>query len=114
MKIQSYSAVTVKGVDDPEAKGVRMSVVISREDGAENFIMRVFQIVPEGHTPKHRHDWEHEVFILAGRGIAFSESGEHEVKQGDVIFIPPNEEHQFRNPGPENLEFICLIPAKTG
>ena len=32
-------------------------------------------------------------------------------KAGDVIWVPPNEMHQFRNTGSEALKFICLIPA---
>lgn len=36
--------------------------------GAENFAMRLFEIQPRGYSPLHQHDWEHEVFILEGKG----------------------------------------------
>jgi len=32
------------------------------------------------------------------------------LKKGDVIFVPGGENHQFKNPGKDVLEFICLIP----
>jgi quercetin dioxygenase-like cupin family protein len=42
-------------------------VVIGKQDGAQNFSMRVFEIAPGGHTPKHAHPWEHEMFIMRGK-----------------------------------------------
>jgi quercetin dioxygenase-like cupin family protein len=112
LKLSPYKDVRQAIVDDPGSKGVRIRVVISKDDGAGNFIMRVFEVEPGGYTPRHKHDWEHEVFVLAGKGTAVSEAGEHEIKKGDVIFIPPNEEHQFKNTGQDILEFICLIPMR--
>jgi quercetin dioxygenase-like cupin family protein len=29
---------------------------------------------------------------------------------GSVVFVPPDEEHQFQNTGPEIVKFICLVP----
>ncbi len=114
MKILPYREVSGAIVEEPGAEGVKRRVVISEDDGARNFIMRVFEVEDGGFTPRHQHDWEHEVFILSGIGVVVSENGDHEVKPGDVIFIPPNEDHQFRNPGPGVLEFLCLIPIKGG
>ena len=99
----------------PEEKGVsgvKMRRVIAEKEGAPNFVMRVFEIEPGGNTPLHTHDWEHEVFVLGGIGIVVDPSGDHEIKGGDVIFVPGNEIHQFRNESDKTLEFICLIPMK--
>ena len=35
---------------------------------------------------------------------------EHALKAGDVVFVRPNEVHQFRNTGGAPLKFLCLIP----
>jgi len=32
------------------------------------------------------------------------------LKAGDVVFVPANELHQFRNTGRGVLAFLCLIP----
>jgi len=32
------------------------------------------------------------------------------LKAGDVVFIRPNEVHQFRNTGCSPFKFLCLIP----
>lgn len=112
MVIQDYKDVEVMIPEEQGVSGVKMRRVIAEKEGAENFVMRVFEIEPGGNTPLHTHDWEHEVFVLNGTGIVVAPSGEHEVKSGDVIFVPGGEEHQFRNESDDALEFICLIPMK--
>jgi hypothetical protein len=37
--------------------------------------------------------------------------GDRPFAAGDVVWIPPNEMHQFQNTSAEPVEFICLIPA---
>jgi quercetin dioxygenase-like cupin family protein len=38
--------------------------------------MRHFEIQPRGQTSKHSHDWEHEVFIIEGKGLVICEDSE--------------------------------------
>ncbi len=114
MEIKDYREMAAQKMDDPALSGVSMRVVIGPDDGAPNFVMRVFEVKPGGYTPKHTHDWEHEVFILSGDCIAVSGDGETRVGPGNAVFIPPNEIHQFRNAGDGPLEFICLIPSGVG
>ena len=94
-----------------DAKGVKKRVLISEADGAPNFIMRQFTIAPEGHTPYHKHSWEHEVYVLSGTGEA--RTGENVVKlsAGTVVLVLPDEEHNFSNTGQEPLNFLCTIPG---
>jgi len=112
MKIHHYKDVEVLIPEEKGIKGVKMRRVIAEKEGAENFVMRVFEVEAGGYTPRHSHDWEHEVFILSGNAIVIDPAGEHEVESGDVIFVPGGEEHQFKNTGDGVLEFICLIPMK--
>ena len=113
MKIRFYKNVKEEPLDSPEASGVKRRVVISEEDGAENFIMRVFEVEPGGYSPYHSHSWEHEVFIKKGSGIIISQGKEFPIKEGDTIFIPGEEDHQFKNTGRGILEFICVVPKIT-
>lgn len=108
MLIKNYMEVEEKILE--EYKGVKMRRVITEEDGAPNFIMRVFELTPDGYTPLHSHEWEHEVFILSGEGEVTSAEGKHKVEKDDVVFVPGNEIHQFRNIGEQPFKFICLIP----
>ena len=93
------------------ATGAKMRMLIGPDDGAGQFHMRQFEVAPGGHTPHHAHDYEHEILILGGRGVAKSEGGERPFHTGDVIFVPAGEKHQFVNSGSDPLTFICLIPA---
>ncbi len=72
--------------------------------------MRLFEIQPGGYSPLHKHDWEHEVFILEGNGVIQDKDNKKPFKQGDILFIPPMKWHQFVNTGKEILKFLCLIP----
>jgi quercetin dioxygenase-like cupin family protein len=96
------------------AENVRMQLLCGPADGCPTFAMRKFIVAPGGCTPKHHHDYEHEVLILSGHGVVFGNDREQPIKPGDVLFVPANELHQFKNTaGPDGaaLEFICLVPA---
>jgi quercetin dioxygenase-like cupin family protein len=84
--------------------------LITKEIGAKNFAMRLFEMEPGGYSPLHSHPWEHEVFILEGEGLVVGEGKEKRFRPGDVIFIPPNEKHQFKNSDEKTVKFLCLIP----
>ena len=108
MKVQNYRDVTGESVAN--ARGTVLRKVVSEQDGAPNFIMRVLEVRPGGSTPHDNHPWEHEVFVLRGQGVVVQESVEHPLREGSVVFVPGGEDHQFRNTGSETLEFICVIP----
>jgi quercetin dioxygenase-like cupin family protein len=111
MKITPIKAHRQELVTMDGAKGARMRMLIGPTDGAGNFHMRHFEVEPGGCTPHHQHDYEHEILVLKGTGTARSVTGDRPFKTGDVIYVPPNEMHQFCNTGSEACEFICLIPA---
>jgi len=88
--------------------------LISRDTGAPNFAMRLFEIAPGGFTPRHQHAWEHEVFILSGRGVLVTAEGEEPLEPGTAVLVEPQDLHQFRNTGTEPLRMLCLIPHPEG
>jgi quercetin dioxygenase-like cupin family protein len=90
---------------------VKMRMLIGPAEKAPNFHMRHFEVAVGGHTPHHAHDYEHEILVLKGSGIAKSVQGDRTIQTGDVVFVPANEKHQFLNSGGEPLEFICLVPV---
>lgn len=113
MKIMQYSDVKATRLESEIVKGVAARVVIGKNDGADNFCMRIFEIAPGGNTPKHVHDWEHEIFVYAGEGEVFGKGQWNKVKTGTVVFISGNEEHQIRNAGKELFTMVCLVPSKA-
>lgn len=111
MKHTHYSALEAQKFDNDMVKGVTGRVAIGKNDGAPNFCMRIFTIDPGGFTPKHSHDWEHEILIHQGNGKLFKDGEYVDVKAGDIIFVPGNEEHQFKNESDAPFTFACLIPT---
>jgi quercetin dioxygenase-like cupin family protein len=110
MKIAHYEQIEAAPVQMEGASNCRMRLLIGPNDKAPNFSMRQFEIAPGGHTPKHAHEYEHEVFVMQGTGVVVEGDEEHLIKPGTVVFVPADQVHQFRNTGSVNLKFICLIP----
>jgi len=110
MKHIHYSEVELEQPSEEGIKDVKVRWLISKKDRAENFAMRMFEIQPGGHTPLHQHDWEHEVFVLEGVGKTRDKDNENAFKQGDILFIPAMEWHQFVNTSDELIRILCLIP----
>ena len=95
-----------------EVHGVSKREVITANDGAPHFTMRVFEVEPSSSTASHSHPWEHEVFILSGKGVVVGEQGAAPIGKESVIFIAPNEPHCFVNTANEPLRFVCVIPLQ--
>lgn len=113
MKIEKSSNIAKKTVDIEGAKDVEIRWLISKDDGVENFAMRMFEIKSGGFTPLHSHPHEHEVFVLEGEGIFVYEGEEYEFGKEYVIFVPGDKEHRFKNTGDSVLRFLCLIPISA-
>lgn len=111
MKVQHYTEVMPIAMDNDQVKHVAGRLMIGKEDGAPHFCMRVFEIEKDGFTPKHTHDWEHEVFVHAGAGEVFIDGSWHSLSPGSAVFVPANVEHQFRNTNNERFTFVCLVPS---
>jgi quercetin dioxygenase-like cupin family protein len=94
------------------AKAVSMRLMVGREDGAPTFAMRHFTVEAGGHTPRHSHNYEHEVYVLDGVARVEYDGDFHEVRGGDVLLVAPNRTHQFVNIGPQPLQFLCLVPVE--
>ncbi len=110
LKVFQYNTVKLENVEAEGAFKVKVRWLITKEMGAPNFAMRIFEIEPNGYTPLHKHPWEHEVFILEGKGTLFNGKTATPLKAQDVVFVPPDEPHQFKNAGNDVLKFMCLIP----
>ncbi len=111
MKIIHYSEVEPKYFNNDGVKGVAGRVVIGKADGANTFCMRFFELSEGGYSPRHSHEWEHEIIIHSGKGEVLNQDNWVPVSKGSASFIPGNEEHQIKNTSDEPLVFACLIPS---
>jgi len=112
MKHVHYEEVENKAVEVAGAEGVHVRWLIAEEDGAPNFYMRRFELAPGGMTPRHTHFWEHEVYVLEGEGTVFCNGAEEAFRPGDVVYVAPDEEHNFIAGPDGRVAFLCLIPKE--
>ncbi len=112
-------SAVIRNIDEAEqaeiemegVRGASMAIMVGRSDGAPNFAIRHICVEPGGHTPQHQHDYEHEVFVISGRGDILLGGERHAIRGGDVIYVPVEEEHQFRADAQgEGLRFLCAVP----
>jgi tRNA-Thr(GGU) m(6)t(6)A37 methyltransferase TsaA len=108
--IKIKSAGSVQAAPVPDAGGVSVRWLWADSDGAPNFALRLFEVEPGASTPYHAHPYEHEVYVLSGQARLRGEDQEHRLEPGDTVLVPPNELHQFHNPGSVLLRFLCAVP----
>ncbi|WP_448589213.1 cupin domain-containing protein [Thermodesulfobium sp.] len=109
-KIGNFSEVENKKMDVDGAKGASIRWLITPEDGAPNFAMRLITIEPGGQSPAHSHNFEHEMFVLEGEATVVSDGLETKVHEGSFIFIKPGEFHTVKNTGTKVCTFLCMVP----
>jgi quercetin dioxygenase-like cupin family protein len=110
MIVKNAEEVEKSVVEMDQVEGTYIQWLASKTDGAPNFAMRRFTMEPGGKIGLHGHPWEHEIYILKGRGVAFTKEERVDIKSGDVLYIPGDEPHGYDNTGDEDLMFICMVP----
>ena len=110
MKIQNFK--DVEGVE--AAPGAFMRIMAGTDEGAPTFVMRLFDIKPGGGTPHHSHAWEHELFVVEGKGALKSGNSEKPITAGDAIMVLPDEQHGILNTSKDLLRVICVVPLVDG
>jgi quercetin dioxygenase-like cupin family protein len=98
------------GINRVYMRGVSIRYLVVEEFGAPNFEMRYFELQKGGKTSLDQHPYEHEVFVLKGKGKMLLNGTEHELRQGDAILIEPNEEHRLFQAGEDPFGFLCMVP----
>jgi quercetin dioxygenase-like cupin family protein len=111
-KVTHYSNVPAQVYGD-EAPGTTVSWLIDDDhDGAPVYCLRMIEIEPGGHSPRHSHPHEHENFVVEGQGRVWVNDEWRSLKAGDVVFVPGGMEHTYENTGETPFKFLCGIPVK--
>ena len=110
MKVNHHTEVELRPVEMEGASNTQVRQLLGTNVSAANFAMRMFEIAPGGHTPRHQHDYEHEIYVLEGDGLVMEGEKQHALSSGDVVYVHPNDVHQFRNTGSQTMKMLCLIP----
>jgi quercetin dioxygenase-like cupin family protein len=87
-------------------------LLVGPQDGWQGWAMRLFELAPGGHTPRHRHPWPHINFVTLGQGTLHVDGVDHAVATGSCAYVPAGAEHQFSNSGAETFAFLCIVPEE--
>ncbi len=104
---------TLLPVEYEGSKDAHIAVLLDEKKRAPRFAMRLFSVKPGGHTPRHSHWWEHEIFVLEGSGELWINGEWYPLAKGSYGLVEPDEEHQFAASPDEEMRFLCLVPHQT-
>ena len=109
MSVRHISEVAL----EPVAAGSRTErqILIGPEEGP-HFALRRFVMQPGGGMPLHTNAVEHEQYVLRGAARVTIGDEVHEVRAGDVVFIPAGTPHSYEATGEEPFEFLCAVPNR--
>ena len=105
--------LTVASADDPTAVhlslvGNTYTILVSGEDTAGRYSLIDMYVPPGGGPPPHRHDFEESFTVLEGEIEATFRGEKLSLRTGQVIQIPANAPHQFRNNSAQPARLLCL------
>lgn len=111
--IGNFNNLQRKEIKSDLVKNAFMKVLVSKEQGWDDHVMRVMEVEQDGYTPKHKHPWPHINFMIEGEGELMIDGVVTKVESGSYAYVPKDTIHQFRNTGKSTFKFICIVP-ETG
>ena len=103
------SVAPVRFLEDG-SRNVKMRQLIGHEDGARKTSLHELIIGKGGFSAPHRHEWDHQLVVTKGKGLAIIERKKIDLRPGLVLLVQSNEEHQFLQRGREPLHFVTVTP----
>ncbi len=73
--------------------------------------LRYFEVAPGGFTTLERHEHAHAVVVQRGRGRVLVGDRVFDVREHDLVHVPPLTWHQFRAADDAPLGFLCMVNA---
>src|SRR3989442_5204673 len=80
---------------------VKMKQLIGHEDGARKTAMHELIISKGGYSAPHRHEWDHQLVVTEGRGVAIIGGKKIPLRARVVLPRGQKEEHQILATGRE-------------
>ncbi len=94
---------------------VRPREMMDITKGGHLELVNEFEVVGGGHVYPHEHPTHEFYYVTAGRGIMEIASEEREIRQGDLVHIPPNTVHTLRPVSDHaSIHCFCFAIAEPG
>lgn len=117
---KAFCAVTTpEGVPETpieEAGAVGMSMRWLTRDDLERsprFCTRLVTLAPGGRTPERATPWEHQLYVLSGKGLLLERERETELPPGATVLVREGLSFRVENAGDEPFVYLDIIPSIT-
>lgn len=99
-----------KEKDHKTFRNIKRMLLSGTKDDTLCFEVRYFEVGPRGYSSLERHEHEHVVLVVKGRGKVLIGDEVYEVEPMDLVRIYPNTLHRFKNVSDtEPFGFICIV-----
>lgn len=92
--------------------GIDRNTIVGNRGEATKYHLRYFEIEPGGNSSLEKHEHEHTVICVRGRGRAVVGQTLYKMDNLDVLYIAPDAPHQLVNPYNEPFGFFCIVDAE--
>ena len=108
-----FSLVESAKVGKPFERELKILFSPDNDPSIKDFTLILSTLAPHGGcTDVHAHDGGELMMFISGRGKAWLDGTEYELKPGVAIYAPPGIAHKTMNTGGEPLQILCVfIPA---
>ncbi len=112
-KVVDPAETPIKKIQEPGAKGMSLQWLTPDElELSPRFCTRRVTLDEKGHTPVRRHDWEHQIIVLSGKGVLREKIGDSTLMPGMAALVRPGVEFQILSTEGE-LVYLDIIPSIT-
>jgi quercetin dioxygenase-like cupin family protein len=104
--------LTLSQADDPALRHVGVAgdtytILVMGKDTAGRYCLIDMYVPPSGGPPQHRHDFEESFMVLEGEVEVTFRGLEQTIRAGQIINIPANAPHQFKNKSGQAARLLC-------
>lgn len=99
--------------DTTSYKGISRRELVGKRGESTDFHVRYFEIEKGGYSTLEKHQHEHAVIVMRGQGQVRMGCHLSDLKLGDVVYVSPDDPHQFLNLDHEEpFGFLCIVNAQ--
>ena len=111
MAYADFSLIEGRQVPKPFERELKIIMTPETHDDVKDFSLLVSTLTPNGGcTDFHAHEESGELMVFtSGKGKAWLEGVEYELKPGVAIYAAPGKIHKTMNTGDEPLTIICVF-----
>ena len=111
----SCPVISVPHMKGGEGEMIQEHLVSAAEMGGAGRLFARAVLKPGCSVGSHTHQGDMEVcYFLSGRGFVVEDGRETAVSAGDLNVVRAGENHEIRNPGPEDLVYLAVVLFPNG